>query len=717
MAPYTHTDAIEYAPLATRGAITESQHAQLEPRRRSFWERIGLISVLILFVGSLVLVLPVLPLAWIWQESMTATSGKEPSALWIKVLKANWTTKIVTICTAVIRTAMAAQASLVTAMLAGVVLERVGTPVIDGPFWSMIRAISVAPINLLLSPNLRTKGYLSFFVYMLISIEALVTIASQFLSTLLIFDFKNSTFTDTNNSTSIRILDEYPLRISSTWWSMAPASSWTYAELSDSFVEGINFHDTGHTYQAFLPLEEELQRARLRHFRGPAPVMDQRVVCAKPSLINLTLDLVNPYFARLSGQIAFDNRSYPMLQYTEGQPHLPFRCALPAITTLLNSTHGETSFCWPNGGAGWQVLLRDPLVKPMLIEKEGAYIAGYPKASTMFMILDLVSTAKLRTGTGATHAVNVVRNDGPWAMIGNTSDTEALRVTACTTNLGVETLSIDMHSHWEGLEPRMSWNRQAERYNTESIRRQLGASLESESFNLRGVLVLNPKSQWQSLTPQNEPSDNVSTPAGRWIFTQAIANSLRDPQATVYSNISTSANPGVIMSRRSSFVHFNLHESLLSLFQDTLQATGSPALATRALLTRVCQMVYYEKLVSLDISASASTSFSIPAFIPTQWTGFAVAMALIGIHLIVMVVVTGLFWKHTCSSLIGNYWQAVSQVFSKDTITILEEADRMNDKEVKHWIKENSVELSGYNILRHRANGRIVLTMEGEEDT
>jgi hypothetical protein len=44
------------------------------------------------------------------------------------------------------------QASMVIAMLAGITLEIVGTPVHHGPFYSVARAIGVPPINFCLRP-------------------------------------------------------------------------------------------------------------------------------------------------------------------------------------------------------------------------------------------------------------------------------------------------------------------------------------------------------------------------------------------------------------------------------------------------------------------------------------------------------------------------------------------------------------------------------------
>jgi hypothetical protein len=113
-------------------------------------------------------------------------------------------------------------------------------------------------------------------------------------------------------------------------------------------------------------------------------------------------------------------------------------------------------------------------------------------------------------------------------------------------------------------------------------------------------------------------------------------------------------------------------------------------------------MAYYEQLVKLGTTATASTSFSSTAFIPTQWAGFAVAAVLIAAHFAIVAIATVLFLKYTKSSFIGNYWQAVSQVVSKDTMPILEQADKMKDEEVKRWVKTESLPRRRHSILRYQ---------------
>ncbi|KAF7594009.1 hypothetical protein BBP40_010287 [Aspergillus hancockii] len=80
----------------------------------------------------------------------------------------------------------------------------------------------------------------------------------------------------------------------------------------------------------------------LRRISDPAPVVDQRVACVKPTLANLRLETIIPPNARFSGQMTIGNGSYPMLQDLETQPYINFTCALPSYAYWTDPAQGMT---------------------------------------------------------------------------------------------------------------------------------------------------------------------------------------------------------------------------------------------------------------------------------------------------------------------------------------------------------------------------------------
>ena len=138
-----------------------------------------------------------------------------------------------------------------TAMLAGIILEKIGTSLIDPPFYSMVRALDVNPVNLVVTGKLPyRKTALSAFVVGLTVLEAALAIGLQFLSTILVSDFGDSSWLSPRNSTSIFIENGYARSMANPIqpWLVPPPTQWTFAEQSEQYVAGSNYHDTNHTY-------------------------------------------------------------------------------------------------------------------------------------------------------------------------------------------------------------------------------------------------------------------------------------------------------------------------------------------------------------------------------------------------------------------------------------------------------------------------------------
>ncbi|KFH40268.1 hypothetical protein ACRE_090720 [Hapsidospora chrysogenum ATCC 11550] len=719
--PYGHgagndhdSDYVSLAPLTANtdsddcALQNEHGHSPPEPRRRNLAQRLSWQHLSALFLGSAMIPLVFLFLGLLWRESTIAAAGAEPRTPWIRILRASWAPSAVTICTAIIRTFVALQASLVTAMLTGFILETTGAPLSQAPFFAIIRAVDVSPTNLLSTTVFRSRGVLSI-VYGLVVAEILISLATQFLSTIFLSDFADSSFANMEKSTAVPVV-ERPNIVSGVpdWWTVSPASSWTFAELPDSFAEGRDFHDTGHTYRAFLPFQDAAQRESLRKFRGPVIIMDQRVVCGRPSLTNLTVDQVS----RLSGTVTMDTSSWPMLNETETQQHISFSCGVPgAFSGGLTTTDGQSSLCFVGSDQQWTVLLEDPLVDPSLYTDPGERAsARVPAASTMFMILDIVTWDAFAYGAGARRGVEVIRNDGPWATVTNGSAAvEALRLTTCFTNLGARTFIADMHSSHSRQEPKLAWDRLTQGYDAGSSLHQLGASSNStrspagDDLRDRGVLQLGPRSQWQDFDYQ----DSIWS---AWFFSTNLMGSTYfiNPLASDTPENQT-ADAAVMFSKYMSNVKNSAHKSHTAVFRDALQSTESPALAAQALFARMHQMAYYDALPNANRTAAAPTSFSVSALIPVRWTGFASAAALMAAQFALVLVVAVMFLRSTRHSLLGNHWQAISQVVSEDTLPVLRQADRMGDRDVETWAESQSVDLQSYAVLRRQRDGRVAL--------
>ncbi|KAL4902049.1 hypothetical protein BDW74DRAFT_158966 [Aspergillus multicolor] len=687
----------------------------------SVWSRIGLLSVLTLILGFVFVLVPLALLGLMWRGSMVAITGGEPRELWFQIVHANWTSRLVTVCTAVIRTMIAMQATVATAMIGSVILERIGVPLSHAPFYSIARAAYVSPNSLLLTTGLRPKSFLAIIILFLIVLEVLLTLASQFLSTILISDFRAGIYTDTTSSTDVHILRNiYMTGVPPDWISIPPASSWTFAERSESFTTGSDYHDTGHVYRAMLPFEDETQRTNIRRFNGPAPVMDQRMVCLSPSLSDLSL---NSSFStsdiRLSGQMTVNINDYPMLRSPEQVSSIGFTCALPYLTMNNNTPETnsawESSLCSPSLNLDWNVQLEDPLVEPTFNDSTTQTLTilytNNPRASSMLLILDILdkdamSSSVLGQDNGDDTDTDTLRTDGPWAIIG-ANGTEVLRVSACYTNLISRTLNISMTRSWNSTEPKLTWDRNCQAYDTAPSAHQLGAARDSDNLVNRGLLALSPPSSWEEYTIDYGTVDpNYEGYNTHWWFAKYLLAYLSNPQPDTFPP----ADAGILLSSSNTGqLSKNADLAHVALFQHTLRETRSPALATQALLARGAQMLYYNHLFKLYDTAPATTAFAGTALVPAKWTGFAATVAIIGLHFLVLGVVAGLFVGWTKESFLGQYWQAVAHVVSDETRPVLERASSVTDSEVKAWkgAEDQGIDMGQESILRRRLDGRV----------
>ncbi|PHH89518.1 hypothetical protein CDD83_5851 [Cordyceps sp. RAO-2017] len=298
-------------------------------------------------------------------------------------------------------------------------------------------------------------------------------------------------------------------------------------------------------------------------------------------------------------------------------------------------------------------------------------------------------------------ALKTARNDGPWAIVQGQGDweTDLYRITACFIDNTALTATVGMHRSWEGLEPRMPHGGSNV---TEASRRQLGASLTLEGFASRGVLVLDSRSRQQSI-------DDISTDEFLFNFiTARLPGRAQDKLWKDEHSMELSAREALLVSK-------NAHPYYGELFQDNLSATQSPALATQAIFTRFCQMFYYGVLGRTSNETNAEASFASTALMPTRWTGFTIATILIGTHLLILLATTVLYLHLTIGSLVGNCWQAISQIISEDTLPILEQAHGMTDNDVRRWAQGQSLDVQRLHALQHRPDGRTSLVSVEEK--
>lgn len=218
-------------------------------------------------------------ITWLWWAS-------RDSRLWRSwVLIENRTQLSITITTLVIRAAIGLLASIATSMIASVAIERHGVSVQSVAQLSITRYASSGPLSL--GPLVLKDPILNIRARSIIFLLIFTTIPAQFASSFLMLDLEG------RNVVSLpRVVPTSgasALRIDPQAWRRSPILAHTFAEHSETGTYADGVDDTGISIRALLPIAAQKTREKLRDFQGIARVIDSRVVCLRPEILDLAI--------------------------------------------------------------------------------------------------------------------------------------------------------------------------------------------------------------------------------------------------------------------------------------------------------------------------------------------------------------------------------------------------------------------------------------------
>lgn len=698
------------------------------------WRRLNLFNLAILTMGSAAIVAIFVFLVLLWEQSLAAVRGSGGlSSLFLQcILAKGWAPTTVTISTAALRVIIAAQAGAFTSMAAALILERVGITVPDAPFYSVARALQSPPHNLLgymvkgsagagrkSRPWWNLPSPIQAAIYALIMVEVAATIASQFLSTLMISDFANATavFRGLANP-SIAVYSSYKglTYTDNKYWAMPAEANWRFAEAASGEEEGpfINdeegIGDTGRAFRAFLPFEDEQQRVSLREYEGPTDVLDFRVVCVRPALSDL-VQLPDQPDPVLMGKLDI-NASYPMLEKTPYSTEpVRFTCPLAAGPAFGSEPAFRfTSICYISDIP--QAYLDAPHV-----------LAGAHNTN-QYLIFDATYNANFTSWTNSKLGYRVARTDGSWAVVTNHKGDE-MRITTCLFNQQYKTFSVKISSARDDPEPGMPWSHEQNTYNTTDSRRQLGvinAEAPPSPQHNRGILALNNSTEWGKINVTKFSDTSYITQDNPKYYQAIMELGMYKQESGHYPD---SPNSFIFLSNTSADNHNTIaHRTYFALFQETLRETGSPARALQAIFMRITQMIFYNSLRRSKRLGRATAFFSRPAQLPVRRLGLLWSAAIVGAHLCALFVTTALFLLRTDKSELGQLWQALSHVVSDDTLPVFRRAAAgdLRDHDVRKLVRSESPDVPAAGggddaILTRHEDGTVTLRVRNKGDT
>ena len=117
----------------------------LAPKQRTLKDKLGLYNIFVLSLGTVAILLAVGFLVFVWAVAINSTNGGSLPPLWRIIAERKWVSRVVTLCSIVVRVAAAAQLCVFAAIVAALILERVGASTEDLPLLSMIRCANTGP--------------------------------------------------------------------------------------------------------------------------------------------------------------------------------------------------------------------------------------------------------------------------------------------------------------------------------------------------------------------------------------------------------------------------------------------------------------------------------------------------------------------------------------------------------------------------------------------
>ncbi|RSM03321.1 hypothetical protein CEP52_007446 [Fusarium oligoseptatum] len=666
-------------------------------RSQHLYDRLGYSGLLVLVLGSAVIFISSAILVFLWTGADDARNRRRQPKFWNDIVFRDWSTRVVTICSAVIRISLAFQIGFITAAMSAVMLETSRCRFRDLATLSIQRASSTnaSPSNVLPAAFRQciTTGLSGFCYVLIVSISFAIALMSTFTSTILLSDFGTSRAaapSTTNiiplgiNSTLYDSFDDFEIGISS-YFKSRPSAHWRFAEAKRSQASSRELGDTGDVYRALLPFSSPDARASLEYYSGPGLINNHRTVCVGPKIGKIKLNRTKYYQELfLEGTLSAERDKLINLSDPHGDP-VEMGCRLEGIWN--DDKHWPLSTCELNTGElthdHFEDLYPDDYLKDSKDEISGQRYYFYP-------IMLINASASLKTIPSGSLRNLSSTTDRLWTRV-YVNKTQVLNATVCFVNTRpLPMFHITMSGRPVSSEPMVDWRRLSSRKNSTGHLQQIGIGLSPDDFERRGILDL-------QIQPGVDHNDIEAFEQHERLLHSALSEVNPSKSWNLVTNVTY-----------SGFFPWTSHPQNSALVQEVLRVTQDPAQAIQALAFRFSQMLYYAHQPRFNIRRPVTTIGASEMLIPTQWTGLSVVLATLSVHFIVLNIATILFVLCTKASLLGNAWQVISQMISPETKEVMDtpSVDTMRDKDVEEWAKTTGRDSQVYHLSRSDGRGR-----------
>jgi hypothetical protein len=641
----------------------------------SIQNAIGTFNLIILSFGSIVLLAAIVFLSLFWSASLAAISGRQAPAFWSQIVQDGHAPSTITIISVIIRNIITVQIGVVTSMVAALIIERPGVVLSKLACLSIARSVNTGPLSLGWQVLVRRphNNFPTPHAFVLLVIIAF-SIASQFASTILLLDFRDSIISLPQNTTLVPVgfLDDtvsgsLDARQGVNYWNTGMSRFPLFAEISEPVDQIKGVQDTGVSLRALLPFLDSGTRSSLRQYSGPARVMDARVICVTPLLSNLSISTTQQgtyRYRALTGNVTLGAVS-PALEPTESAivfTNFTTRFNCPIILPLQRLSRKRwTSLCAIN--------IIAEIVSPPL---------GGADGTGVFLLFNATGFAG-DWEDGPMYNWNVAYSQA-WAIGTKASSGEDLQLSASLcftksfgTDASLQSYHVDIWTDQNNDEASIQLNLNDigdATVSPNTINSICTSCIPPNSGHRRNTLQMNTQLNW-TVSRVNVTNTSRKEPVS---IAEAMAVGL------FYNDVRFSENSQALIIAADIM---GINRGHVAVFNSIMALTENPALGLQYLTTAVAQMAFYDFLPYFNSFRTANLTVAATVFIPHRWTGFGIVAGLSCLHLLTLGILVVLFLYLNKVTLLGNSWAAVLQVHSENIKDITDKGVGLSDDEVQ----------------------------------
>ncbi|KAI1141113.1 hypothetical protein F5Y05DRAFT_299424 [Hypoxylon sp. FL0543] len=707
--------AVSEAPYEATGPESDEQPADdtpsLQPlescttpnpnRRLTMRESIGTLGLLVIIGGTLACIGSLAFLIFLWTGRGSSPGAIDAPSAWRSIVLHGWVAQATTLATLLIRTAAATQATVCTAMLAALFLERHHVSKSDAAQFSVLRAVNDGPLKLVWLV-LRSRPFRRAFCIetALVFLLSAGTLALQFSSTILFSDLRESQIAADMAPFPVNdyIAGEVNMLYGTNVGSQPPTNA-VFGELpsntsSDPDSKGLSV--TGTKKRAFIPMREPDNRTAIHSYKGNAVALSSNIACMRPimqstyhgvdTVTNLPAD--PSYYGLINGTLHYgaslrEASSATDLCDSEGCAIAEFNCSIPGGYDFLPGW--RTSLCVVDAVGG--------SFRPDSIAT-GWDSVGKPWSN--HSMVNLIFYTNMYTSDWNSSRTPQSLEKAPTTPVGEWNSYEIqhdrfVNVTLCFSAFQAKLVSVDMVATGDLVEPLGNWSATGVS-DSSKVRKYLGVSEKNSTLADRGILTIVDIKEAERISPIAPVEDGVTDLPNRTLAEWA-ASDVEDGLARI---LTYTGLEGVTTFQACTVCDYDgtsRNPELAALIEDTIHDTGRAADGLQAYTTALANTFYNEFLKAFTGAEEVQITFTQTVQIAAACQdsgckGLAAVISMVAIHLLCVALTMYAYVRLTHYSRQGNTWHAVSQLMGPELETILEKGNDLDDDSIRKDLKK-----------------------------